>query len=310
MKSFKIAVSIGLVAMSLTACAPTSSKVSCSSDVSAGSVAAQVHVTGEILKKPTVSFTKGLTSGTVEAAAVITGSGPVVQLGQSVAIEASLYSGATGELLKATSYDGTSRPTIPLNVSLLGGLAKSLQCQTVGSRVVAVIGNDEALASSLGLTKAETVVAVVDIARANLEKSNGVSQPVPDGLPRVILSESGVPGITVPSASAPTALSVTVLKKGSGSTVRPTSTVTLHYVGTTWSKNSVSLGSSWKTGSPINFDSSNTITGFWKALEGQTVGSQILAIVPPALGYKDKPKGDIPPNSTLIFVIDILGVSP
>lgn len=36
------------------------------------------------------------------------------------------------------------------------------------------------------------------------------------------------------------------------------------------------------------------------------MGSRLLIVVPPALGYGNKAQGDIPANSTLIFVFDIL----
>ena len=43
-----------------------------------------------------------------------------------------------------------------------------------------------------------------------------------------------------------------------------------------------------------------------KGLVGQTVGSQVLLVIPPDQAYGDKEQGSIPANSTLVFVIDIL----
>ena len=39
---------------------------------------------------------------------------------------------------------------------------------------------------------------------------------------------------------------------------------------------------------------------------GQTVGSQVLLVIPPDQAYGDKKQGSIPANSTLVFVVDIL----
>ena len=39
---------------------------------------------------------------------------------------------------------------------------------------------------------------------------------------------------------------------------------------------------------------------------GHTVGSQVLLVVPPSLGYGSEAKDKIPANSTLVFVVDIL----
>ena len=48
------------------------------------------------------------------------------------------------------------------------------------------------------------------------------------------------------------------------------------------------------------------IQGWIEGLRGKKVGSQVLLVVPPDLGYGDKEQGEIPANSTLVFVVDIL----
>lgn len=48
------------------------------------------------------------------------------------------------------------------------------------------------------------------------------------------------------------------------------------------------------------------IAGWKQGLAGHTVGSQVLLVVPPDLGYGNKDSGKIPANSTLVFVVDIL----
>jgi FKBP-type peptidyl-prolyl cis-trans isomerase len=68
--------------------------------------------------------------------------------------------------------------------------------------------------------------------------------------------------------------------------------------------------SSWKRGAPTQFSISGVVPGFQKALVGQKVGSQVVAVVTPADGYGDKGSGSIPANATLVFVIDILGAVP
>ena len=53
------------------------------------------------------------------------------------------------------------------------------------------------------------------------------------------------------------------------------------------------------------------LTGFAEAMIGQTVGSQVVVIVPPADGYGEEgePGSGIEPTDTLVFVIDILAVA-
>jgi peptidylprolyl isomerase len=55
------------------------------------------------------------------------------------------------------------------------------------------------------------------------------------------------------------------------------------------------------------------VAGFGQALVGQTVGSQVLVVIPPALGYGPSggtPDGSIGATDTIVFVIDILATSP
>jgi len=52
------------------------------------------------------------------------------------------------------------------------------------------------------------------------------------------------------------------------------------------------------------------IPGWVQGLAGMRVGGRRELIIPPALAYKNQANGTIPANSTLIFVIDLLGLTP
>jgi hypothetical protein len=106
---------------------------------------------------------------------------------------------------------------------------------------------------------------------------------------------------------APKDFKLATLIKGDGEALSLGDNIVVHYSGFVWGGES--FDSSWDRNQPAEFQlaESNLIKGFVKALEGQTVGSQVIAIIPPSEGYGDQGQGSIPPNSTLIFVIDILG---
>jgi peptidylprolyl isomerase len=250
-----------------------------------------------------------MTASTTEAAVVIEGTGAVILPGQSAKVDAQVYDGKSGKLSQATAYDGVNLASLPVDVAKMGGLSKAIQCQKVGSRVVAVIGNDETLATTMGLTKEDTVVVVIDIVGAVSNKADGVPQKVEDGLPQVVLGADGTPGITIPSSAAPDKLKIAVLKKGSGAVVPAHATVSVQYVGVVWDKAAQPFDSSWKRGAPADFNVDQVVPGFRDAIVGQTIGSQVLAIIPPDQGYGAAAQGSIPANSTLVFVIDILGVN-
>ena len=71
----------------------------------------------------------------------------------------------------------------------------------------------------------------------------------------------------------------------------------------------------WSTldgGTPMTFvlGVDPMITGFTEGLSTMKVGGKRKVTIPPALGYGARPKGTIPPNSTLLFDIELISVGP
>ena len=84
-------------------------------------------------------------------------------------------------------------------------------------------------------------------------------------------------------------------------------TAVVKYTG--WTTDGKQFDSSWDKNTTFDADvsSSGQIIQGWKdGLIGQTVGSQVLLVIPPDKGYGNKASGSIPANSTLVFVVDIL----
>jgi len=80
---------------------------------------------------------------------------------------------------------------------------------------------------------------------------------------------------------------------------------------TGWLLDGTQFDSSWDKNTTLEADTYSggnhqVIEGWQQAMVGQTVGSQVLMVIPPNLGYGDTAQGSIPANSTLIFVVDIL----
>jgi len=84
--------------------------------------------------------------------------------------------------------------------------------------------------------------------------------------------------------------------------------VVVNYSGTIWRTNEI-FDSSWQRGAIAHFPTDAVIPGFTQALEGQTIGSQVLVSIPPDLGYGDAgvPAAGITADDTLVFLVDILG---
>jgi peptidylprolyl isomerase len=126
-------------------------------------------------------------------------------------------------------------------------------------------------------------------------------------LPVVSAVAGEVPTISKPEGSAPTELTTKDIIVGTGKEVLPTSTLTVHYTLMAWSTGKI-VESSW-SGQPATFPLAGVVEGWQKGLPGAKEGGRRLLILPPAMGYGATGSGPIGPNETLIFSVDIIGVS-
>jgi FKBP-type peptidyl-prolyl cis-trans isomerase len=103
-------------------------------------------------------------------------------------------------------------------------------------------------------------------------------------------------------------LQYTVLKHGTG-TVSPKATdmVTVHYVGTLL--DGTVFDSSVARGQPAQFPLNQVIPGWTEGLQLMKVGDKFKFIIPAPLAYgANSPSPTIPPNSTLVFEVELLSI--
>lgn len=158
-----------------------------------------------------------------------------------------------------------------------------------------------------GIEVGDTLLFVVDIVAAPLEGPEGTKVDPVKGLPTVT-DKDGVPEVTMPKTDPPTELTVQPIIKGDGAKVAETDTITFNYRWYTW--DGQLLEDSYG-GEPQQYQVSGLLPGMAKGLVGQTVGSRVLLIVPPADGYPDgnaTPKID--EGTTLVLVVDVLFAAP
>ena len=91
---------------------------------------------------------------------------------------------------------------------------------------------------------------------------------------------------------------------GEGKAAKLSDTVTVHYVGTLFSDGTV-FDSSWEGGEPVEFPLDGVVPGFAQGIEGMKVGGRRQIVIPPELGYGAANIPGIPPNSTLVFIVDL-----
>jgi peptidylprolyl isomerase len=127
-------------------------------------------------------------------------------------------------------------------------------------------------------------------------------------LPLVTANAGEAPTITAPTGTPPAQLTTSDVIVGTGTEVLPTSTLTVHYTLMAWSTGQI-IESSWDGGQPATFPLANVVEGWQKGLPGAKVGGRRLLILPPEMGYGAAGSGPVGPNETLIFAVDIIGVS-
>ena len=115
------------------------------------------------------------------------------------------------------------------------------------------------------------------------------------------------PEIDFPGEAPPAELVIEDLIDGDGATATAGKTVSAHYVGVAHSSGE-EFDASWNRGESINFPLRSLIEGWKLGIPGMKVGGRRKLVVPPAQAYGNGP-GHPLGGKTLIFVIDLLGVS-
>ncbi len=312
MKKTSLAISALFVSLTLTGC---SSSASLACDFSGGGAQVDsIEVSSEPLTKPTVSFASPITAESIQSRVVIEGDGEVFTGRNMIEFEFAGYNGGTGELLQETEFDGKNPAPGFFGPDSVPNFCSALVGAKEGSRIVAIFpakdAHDGRGVENLGIGPDDSFVFIFDLSRVYLEKAEGSSVAPEAGMPAVVTTPEGVPGITIPNTDAPEELRLAQLIKGEGETVVSGDNVTMHYSGFLWD-GGTKFDSSWDKGSPAQFvvAPGQLIEGFLSAVVGQTVGSRVVVVIPPALGYGEQASSTIPANSTLVFVIDILGTS-
>jgi FKBP-type peptidyl-prolyl cis-trans isomerase len=97
-----------------------------------------------------------------------------------------------------------------------------------------------------------------------------------------------------------------VLKEGSGAQPKSSDTVTVNYRGTL--TDGTEFDSSYKRGQPATFPVGGVIKGWTEALQLMKVGSKFQLFIPANLAYGEQGRPGIPPNSLLIFEVELMDV--
>lgn len=270
-------------------------------------------VTGRLGADPLITIPTGNPSGQLIVRTVIPGRGPVVQPDDYVLfnVEGKVWA---GDREVVDSYTDRQPQGLPLQTGLPAW--RHLAGQRVGSRVLMVVPPRYGFGSKgdpqANVMSTDTLVFVFDLLGAMPQRGHATGTALPyqpgPGQPQVAEGSHG-PVISIPAnTTPPSKLARQVLIRGHGRPVQTGQTVVVQYTGVVWRTGKV-FDSSWARGFPESFvlGSGQVLPGWEAGLRGLPVGSRVLLILPPKLGYGQAGnRPDVGAHDTLVFVIDIL----
>jgi peptidylprolyl isomerase len=111
------------------------------------------------------------------------------------------------------------------------------------------------------------------------------------------------------ATKTPSGLIFLLTKKGTGAKATTGDTVSVHYTGTL--TDGTKFDSSHDRDEPISFPlgQGRVIKGWDEGIAMMHVGDQAILVIPPSIGYGSSGQGPIPPDSTLIFVVELVNTS-
>ena len=135
------------------------------------------------------------------------------------------------------------------------------------------------------------------------------------GITAFMLSNASAQNATTAAAAkeegavvTPTGLVYRSLKDGAGASPAASDTVKVHYRGTF--PDGKEFDSSYKRGQPIEFPLGGVIKCWTEGVQRVKVGGKAKLTCPPAIAYGERGAGGvIPPNATLVFEVELLGIS-
>ncbi len=190
----------------------------------------------------------------------------------------------------------TIRSRAGLAAAVLGAAVLIAGCGSSGSSSTITVGNENTSDNALITSgeKASTTGASTTATTATTPTSGALSKE---------------PTVTPPSGASPTTLVSKDLIVGTGPEAKAGDTVTVNYVGVLFKGGKV-FDASWSRHEPSTFSLNQVIPGWTKGIPGMKVGGRRELIIPGPLAYGAAGHPPtIPPNATLVFVIDLLGVS-
>ncbi len=287
-----------------------------STSATTGNIAG-LTVTGDFGKEPKVKV-DGLDVSEAESEVLIQGDGEELTKDSAALYRFVIAKGADGKSVASNYADNDPQRMVVAEQP--EQISTAVTGQKIGSRIAVAMPVKDLLgdqgAPQVGLAPEDDIVLVFDLIKAAqppLDGPEGDKVAPPSDAPSVVEKDGDVTGLDFSDApkKAPKDFQVIPLVEGSGKAISEGDDITVNYFGAVWGKGDTPFDESF-SGPPASFTlaKGSLIDGWVKGLTGVKAGSRVMLVIPPALGYGKEGSGDtIPGNSTLVFVIDVLGVN-
>lgn len=222
------------------------------------------------------------------------GAGPVVESGDAVAVHVASFNPDT-QTIEASSYEQGPELLLAEPGSLPQALLDSMLGAQVGSRVLFGAPAD-----------GHTTIYSFEILGTGpvFERAEGTAVTPPAGLPVVTLADDGTPALTPAEGEPPAGMVVQPLITGAGDPVSADSWLVVN--SSTWLWDGTEVFSTWQGGTTTVMRLADAMTGWQEGLAGQTIGSQVLLVLPPDKAFGAEGTEEVPAGSTVVVVVDIL----
>jgi peptidylprolyl isomerase len=277
-----------------------------------------VEVEGEVGEGMKVTLDGDVKAEEPETQVITEGDGNPVKAGSTALLHLYIGNGTTGEQSVNTYDQGKAVPVQMSEDQLFKPVLDAVVGQSRGSRVAVAASVEEVWGPQgqpqLNLKAEDTAVFVADIVSVEpvevLQGPEGEPVDPAKGAPTVVEEDGQVTGFDWSSAptKAPTKLTVIPLVKGDGPVADDESMVTFNYFGAVWGEKKPFDESFSREPAPFGVGVNGLIAAWDKSIPGLTRGSRVLIVAPPSEAYGDQDRPGIPGGSTLVFVVDVLGV--
>jgi peptidylprolyl isomerase len=276
----------------------------------------RIQIAGEFGKRPTIDIRGSLEIPETSSWVTKLGKGERIGTDSTSILQLTLADARTGKTALSTFDEGRRPLEVKLDDQVFPALVKELIGKPADTRVVVASSADDAYGDSgapqFGVKSGDPVVMVVDILSTDptsvLDGPTGATQQAPATAPKVKVQDGLPVGFDFTGVRKPRKLVVIPLRHGTGPVVESPSRIAADYIGQVWKAKQPYGETFSKEPARLSIGSGGGVKAWDHALVGLREGARVMILTPPAFGYGASSQPNIPTNSTLVFIVDILGV--